>query len=83
MEILKDQTIYKCSYCGKRLLSRNGCKLHENKYCWHKDSPHKKAIEERKLKCDHEFEMTYSYIPGEAVQEPHHAECVKCGIWQT
>ena len=79
MEILKDQVLYKCSYCGKRLLSRNGCKIHETKYCWHQDSPNKiKRIERRKL-CTHEFREVWSYIPGEAVMQPDHLECELCG----
>ena len=82
MEVLKGQTIYKCSYCGKRLLSRNGCKIHEEKYCWHKDSPNKVNMIERRKLCNHEFEEVWSYIPGEAVMQPDHAKCILCGLVQ-
>lgn len=80
MEILRNRTIYQCSFCKKRLLSRNGCLLHENQYCWHKDSPNQKDILERQAKCPHNRKDTvYSYIPGEAVQQPDHDVCRDCG----
>lgn len=77
---LKNQTLYKCSYCGKRLLSKNGCKLHEHQYCKHYKSPHQQGIEINKKNCKHETVDThYSYIPGEAVKEPAYNYCVDCG----
>jgi len=80
MEVIKNVTVYKCSYCGKRLLTKKGAKIHENKYCWHSDSPHQKSIVEKKEKCEHKnVETQYSYIPGEAVKEPSHNECMDCG----
>ena len=81
MKILKNQTIYQCSHCGKRLLSRNGCKIHENKYCTHWDSPNMANLRKKQAECPHENTDTeYTYIPGEAVKEPHHDYCIDCGL---
>lgn len=30
---LKNQTLYQCEQCGKRLLTPHGAKLHKTKYC--------------------------------------------------
>lgn len=84
MEIIRNQTLYKCFFCGQRKLTKRGCLLHENKYCSSALSPHKiNAEKERKEKqenCSHAHKETqYRYIPGEAVQEPDYDECVDCG----
>jgi len=81
MEILGNQILYKCSYCGKRLLTKHGCKLHENKYCGSKSSPNIKTILTKREVCTHEnVEEVWSYIPGEAVQQPDHYKCIDCGV---
>ena len=84
MEILENQTLYQCDYCNKRLLSKKGCVLHENEYCWKEKSPHQKRlaneIARKQRECSHENRDTvYTYIPGEAVQQPDHDECLDCG----
>ena len=80
MEILKNQTIYKCSFCGRRLLSRNGCRLHESEYCKAYDSPNNVAFRNKQEECEHgNIDTEWSYIPGEAVKEPHHDFCIDCG----
>ena len=80
MEILKNQTVYQCSFCKKRLLSRNGAKLHENEYCWHPESPNQQNIRKKQETCSHKNKHTlYSYIPGETVQQPDHDVCIDCG----
>lgn len=83
MEILTNQTIYQCSYCNKRLLSKNGAKIHEEQYCKDKNSPHKKNIADKQSKCTHEnVETMYRTIPGEShLKEPYYDLCVDCG-WQ-
>jgi len=79
MNILINQTLYQCSYCGKRLLSVKGCKLHENSYCTNPASPHAKAIIEKQETCPHNnVEEVWSYIPGEAVKQPDHDVCIDC-----
>lgn len=79
MRLLENQTLYQCEFCNKRLLTKKGAELHENDYCWHANSPHQKAIKEKKLKCEHKnTEMQYSYIPGEAVMQPDHELCIDC-----
>jgi DNA-directed RNA polymerase subunit RPC12/RpoP len=80
MKTITNQTIYQCEYCGKRLLSRNGAKIHENKYCWHPDSPHKKNIAAQQASCNHELTVTvYCPMPGEpGLQMPDYDICVKC-----
>jgi hypothetical protein len=81
MEIIKNQTIYQCSFCGKRLLSRNGCKIHEKKYCNRWYSPNKINLRKKQEDCPHNnCETAYSYIPGEAVQEPDYGYCLDCGL---
>jgi len=80
MKILKNQIIYQCECCNKRLLSKKGAMIHEEQYCWHPDSPHKKKILEEQLKCKHEhIETQYSYMIGEAVKEPDYDLCLDCG----
>lgn len=78
--ILTNQTLYQCEYCGKRLLTKRGCILHENDYCWHEDSPHKQRIKAIQNACRHEnTDEVWGYIPGEAVMQPEHRRCVDCG----
>lgn len=82
MKELSNQVIYQCEYCNKRFVTKRGAKLHEEKYCW--KSPIPKEHKKREIMdCDHRFETVYTYISGEAVQEPSHDECVKCGIEKT
>jgi len=81
MKILKNQTIYQCEYCKKRLLSKNGARLHENHYCWQPLSPNQKAIKKKQEECTHEnSETIWSYIPGETVKQPDHDLCLDCGV---
>ena len=78
---LTNQTIYKCSYCGRKKFSLNGIKIHEKEYCVHPGSPHRGAISDMQSHCPHtEKETVYSYIPGECVQQPDHDVCVTCGV---
>ena len=80
MRTLINQTIYQCSYCNRRLLSKNGAKLHEESYCKKEASPHMTAMKEKQTNCPHEnVETQYAYIPGEAVQEPDYELCIDCG----
>lgn len=77
---LTNQVIYKCSFCGRRMLSRNGAKIHEEKYCHYYESPHKMRIKDIQNKCPHVGKETiYAYIPGECVQEPDYEVCIACG----
>lgn len=78
MIVLKNQTLYQCEYCGKRLLSRNGAKIHEEQYCGQSPIVKQKRIDEIK-KCNHEYTEHWDYIPGEAVKEPHYSYCLECG----
>lgn len=78
MITLKGQTIYQCEYCNKRLLSRNGAKIHEEQYCWKSPIVKQKRIDEIK-NCKHEMDTVWDYIPGEAVKEPQYDHCIKCG----
>ena len=76
-----NQRTYKCSYCGRRTLSKNGCKIHEKEYCKDERSPHIIALKLRREKCPHKNTDTqYSYIPGEAVKEPAYDLCLDCGV---
>lgn len=77
MQVLTNQTLYKCDMCGKRLLSKQGAKIHEKQYC---KVVREKQREELQAKCKHEKTNThYDYIPGEAVMQPEHDYCVDCG----
>ena len=81
MRTIKNQTIYQCEYCNKRLLSKNGAKLHENSYCKSSKSPHMSSIKEKQENCEHEnTETIYGYIPGEAVKQPEYEFCLDCGL---
>ena len=84
MEIMENQILYKCSYCGKRLLTKQGCILHEKEYCNDNSSPRIIKMLELKRKaqenCKHEKTHThYDYIPGEAIKEPQYEVCNSCG----
>jgi len=73
MVILKNQIIFQCEYCGKRLLSKKGAKIHENKYCKNENSPNRKN-------CKHENTHTqYIIPPGETMQVPDYEICLDCG----
>ena len=78
MRILKNQTIYQCEYCNKRLLSKKGAQIHEEQYCSKSTIVKQKRIEVIKG-CEHDWDEVWSYIPGEAVMEPSHNVCIKCG----
>jgi len=80
MEVLHNQTLYKCSYCGQRKLSRGGCQIHEHSYCKNEKSPHMISIKTKQELCPHKnTETAYSCIPGEAVMQPDHEYCLDCG----
>ena len=80
MRILKNQTLYQCEYCGRRLLSKAGAKLHEESYCKDEDSPRFVNMRAAQDDCPHEHRETeYSYIPGEAVMQPECEVCLDCG----
>lgn len=78
MKEIKNQTLYQCDYCGKRLLSKAGAKLHEEQYCWVTRAKLKK---EKQEKCEHKAIYTAwrSMGPGEAAKEPDHDYCANCG----
>lgn len=79
MKVLKNQIIYECEYCGKRLLSRNGAKIHEIGYCKAVNSIHQKDILLKQRDCSHNNITTiWDYIPGEAVKEPQYELCIDC-----
>ncbi|MCM3110651.1 hypothetical protein [Lederbergia lenta] len=78
MKTLKNQTIYQCEYCNKRLLSKNGAKIHEEEYCKQSHIVKQKRIDEI-IACNHDMETHWGYIPGEAVMEPQYQYCVECG----
>lgn len=80
MKILTNQTLYQCDYCGKRLLTKRGAKLHEEEYCG--SSP---IVEQKKLDvirdCKHQMREVYMTMPGEPhLQQPSHDECINCGV---
>lgn len=85
MKTLENQTIYQCEYCNKRFLSKQGVKKHEEQYCYKSPVPKQKR-QEKIMSCKHEWEETYSYIPGEAVMQPESYQCKHCGVdkyvWQ-
>lgn len=78
MKVLTNQTIYQCQYCNKRLLSKNGAKIHEEQYCSQSPVAEQNRIEKIKT-CNHDMETHWDYIPGEAVMEPQYDYCIKCG----
>lgn len=79
MKVLKNQTIYQCEYCGKRLLSQNGAKIHEEQYCWKSPIVKQNKLDEI-MKCNHKWDTSYSYISGEAVMTPDYDYCIHCGV---
>lgn len=75
MEVLTNQTVYKCSFCKHKTFTKKGMILHENKYCKGIDSP-------RVKNCKHENVSTV-WIPmlGEGSRmEPNYDYCVDCGF---
>jgi len=77
MHTLINQTLYQCEFCGKRLLSKNGAKLHEEQFC--RVVLEKKRKEQQKT-CKHELtNWAYCPMPGEPhLQEPDYEYCVDC-----
>ena len=72
---IKNQTIYKCQYCGKRYLTKQGCKKHEIDYCKSPNAP-------RVINCKHK-EVVTVWIPivgEENRQEPDYDYCIDCGV---
>lgn len=50
--------------------------------CNYKLKQRASRFEAFKPKCHHPItEEIWTYIPGEAVKEPHHTECLVCGGW--
>ena len=85
MIILKDQTLYKCEYCGKRLLTRGGAQMHEQSYCKNPESPHMiedaARVARNQANCGHyNKETIWRCIPGEAVKMPYYDVCTGCGL---
>ena len=79
MKQLTNQTTFQCEYCNKRFLTKKGARLHEEKYC--RLSPIPKVRKEKEiLACNHDFQIEYTYITGEAIQEPSCDKCTKCGV---
>jgi len=80
LKVLYNQVVYQCEYCNKRLLSKNGAKIHEDKYC--SDSPVVKENRRNEiLNCKHEWGTEWSPIFGEEhLSEPSHDYCIKCGV---
>ncbi len=84
MLVLKNQTIYQCEYCGKRLLSKNGAKIHEEIYCSQSPIVKQRRIDEVKA-CVHKMETQWSPMFGEShLLEPDYDYCIKCNapIWE-
>lgn len=80
MKIIKNQTIYQCSYCGRRLLTKTGCKLHETQYCQHAESPNQKRLIALRTTCGHsEYSTVYRYMGDGTRQEPDYDVCLNCG----
>jgi len=83
MEIITNQTLYKCSYCNRRKLTKRGCIQHENNYCSAPSSPHKIRAEKERIEkqsnCKHlRKETIWGYIPGECVKQPDYDICIYC-----
>ncbi|OUB89281.1 hypothetical protein BK784_26995 [Bacillus thuringiensis serovar medellin] len=76
MKVLKNQTLFQCDHCGKRLLTKYGAKIHEEQYCSVVLEQKKK---EKQAKCKHKnIDTHYEYILGEAVMQPAYDYCVDC-----
>ncbi|PAE17260.1 hypothetical protein CHH91_04435 [Virgibacillus sp. 7505] len=73
--------IYRCEYCSKRFLTKQGAKRHEEDYCYKSPIPEQKK-QDKQASCDHEFKTVYDYIPGEAVKEPQYDQCIHCEFIQ-
>ena len=71
MKILENQTLYQCSFCHKRLLTKSGCEMHEHDYCKSAGSPNREN-------CNHE-DMGTVYRGSGNEQEPDYDYCLKCG----
>ncbi len=69
---LKNQTIYKCQYCGRRKLTLKGCQIHEQLYCKNDEAP-------RRKNCKHDNIQTYYSHVGEGMYEPAYDYCGDCG----
>lgn len=80
MKVLIGQTTYQCEYCNRRLLSKNGAKIHEEQYC--KQSPIVKEKRKQEiLACDHDWGTMWSPIRGEEWRkEPDYDYCTKCDV---
>ncbi|MCY1093957.1 MULTISPECIES: hypothetical protein [Bacillus] len=78
-KVLKDQTLYQCEECGKRLLTPHGAKLHETKYC---SVVRQREKRKRQESCEHKhMEMSYCPMAGEEhLLEPDYYYCVDCGM---
>lgn len=62
----------------------DGYTLYECPRCHYKKAWHKERYEKFQKSCKHPdkfVHVVYSYIPGEAVQQPDHFECGLCGKW--
>jgi len=80
VEILHNQTLYQCSYCGQRKLTQRGCRIHEQSYCKNEKSPHFVLFKLKQDSCSHKnTDTAYSYISGEAVKQPAYDYCLDCG----
>jgi hypothetical protein len=81
MKELKNQTVYKCEYCNKRLMTKWGAKVHENMYCKDDQSPHMKAVHKQQSECEHtDYTTIWESIPGQAEKEPRCDICNDCGL---
>ncbi|MET4562215.1 DNA-directed RNA polymerase subunit RPC12/RpoP [Lysinibacillus parviboronicapiens] len=79
MKVLENQTLYQCDYCGKRLLTKNGAKIHEEEYCKSSAQLIDKGFEIL-INCQHDWKTQWTPIPGEEhLSEPSHDVCIKCG----
>ena len=77
---LTNQTVYKCEHCGRRMLTKQGCEIHEQQYCKSESSPHMQAIRRRQTECKHPNQYeTWEYEPGEAIPFPDRMVCPDCG----
>ncbi len=74
MKVLENQTIYQCSYCGKRFLCASSVPRHERAYCRSTDSP-------RIQNCPHRMQTVWTPIAGEEHRmEPDYEVCEYCGL---
>lgn len=80
MNVILNQTIYQCEYCGKRLLSKNGAKIHEEQYCY-KSPIVKEKRKQEILLCKHKWETSWTPIAGEEWRhEPDYEYCIYCNV---